>query len=291
MEAVVARTLAVQRKTRIDASDLVFVITSDAEPQVVPELEEFVPPEKQQPEKPQMAPVGKPSSEASALPSGSGNGRGQVPDLKVLIHELAHELKNPMVTIKTFSQLLGDRYQDENFRARFQEVVGADIERMDDLLEVMIEFADFSQPRSTKISLEERLRSSLDEIGSECTKRQTTIRWRGNGTSRQILADEDQLAYVLKNVFLTVLSEVKMGSEIELDITQPGLLAISYCREGARIASVSHYFSVPSASGEESVLPLRVLLAKQLLERIGGKLMVDGSENEREILRLEFPVA
>ena len=60
-------------------------------------------------------------------------------DLSVLIHELAHELKNPMVTIKTFAQLLTDRYQDENFRARFQDVVGCDIERMDDLLELMIE--------------------------------------------------------------------------------------------------------------------------------------------------------
>jgi len=291
MEAVVARTLAVHRKTRIDASDLVFVFTGDAEPHIVPELEEFVPPEKKQPEKPEMVPAAKPSNEASALSSGSANGRGQVPDLKSLIHELAHELKNPMVTIKTFSQLLRDRYQDENFRTRFQEVVGADIERMDDLLEVMIEFADFSRPRSTKISLQEHLRSSLSEIGGECSKRQTTVCWHGNGTSQQILADEDQLAYVLKNVLLSVLSQVKMGSEIEVDVTQPGLLAISYCREGARVASISHYFSVPPAGGEESVLPLRVLLAKQLLERIGGKLMIDTSENEREIFKLEFPVA
>ena len=291
MEAVVARTLAVHRKTRIDASDLVFVFTGDAEPQIVPELEEFVAAQKKQQEKPEMISGVQPLNKASALSSGSANGRGQVPDLKALIHELAHELKNPMVTIKTFSQLLGDRYQDENFRTRFQEVVGADIERMDDLLEVMIEFADFSQPRPAKISLAECLRSSLNEIGNECTKRRTTIRWHANGTSRQILADEDQLAYVLKNVFLTVLSEVKMGSEIEVDVTQPGLLAISYCREGARVASVSHYFSIPSAGEEGSVLPLRVLLAKQLLERSGGKMMIDGSENEKEILKLEFPIA
>ena len=79
-------------------------------------------------------------------------------DLNVVIHELAHEFKNPMVTIKTFAQLLGERYQDENFRARFQEVVGNDIERMDDLLEVLIEFADFAKPRSSKVALSEKLR-------------------------------------------------------------------------------------------------------------------------------------
>jgi len=291
METVIARTLAFHRKTRIDASDLVFVFTSDAEPEIVPEFEEFVPTKKTQPETPEIMPAGKLSNEDAPLRSGSGNGRGHGTDLKILIHELAHELKNPMVTIKTFSQLLGDRYQDENFRARFQDVVGADIERMDDLLEVLIQFADFAQPRSTKISLEERLRSILEEIGSECTKRQTMIRWRGDGTSQQILADEDQLRYVLKNVFLTVLSEVKMGSEIEVDITQPGLLAISYWREGARVASVAHYFSVPSEGVEGRVLPLRILLAKQMLDRVGGRMVIDGSESEREVLKLEFPIA
>ena len=44
-------------------------------------------------------------------------------ELKVLIHELAHEMKNPMVTVKTFAQLLDDRYEDEDFRARFRDVV------------------------------------------------------------------------------------------------------------------------------------------------------------------------
>jgi len=290
METVIARTLTVHRKTRIDASDLVFVVTGDAEPRVVPEFQDFMPAEKEQPEKPKIVPPWKPSNTGSTSPSGFSNGHGQATDFKVLIHELAHELKNPMVTIKTFSQLLGDRYQDENFRARFQDIVGADVERMDDLLEVMIEFADFSQPRSVKISLEERVRSILNEIGSECSKRQTMIRWRGNGTSRQILADEDQLRYILKNIFLTILSEVKMGSEIEVDLRQPGFLGVSYLREGARVASISHYFSVLPTEAEESVLPLRILLAKHLVERIGGKMVIEGSDKEREILRMEFPV-
>jgi DNA-binding NtrC family response regulator len=291
LETVIARTLAIQRKTRIDASDLIFVFTSDAEPQAVLELEEFAPADKGRPETPAVMSVWSPPDEAPSARPDLGNGRGTPTDLKLLIHELAHELKNPMVTIKTFSQLLGDRYQDENFRVRFQEVVGGDIERMDELLEVMIEFANFSQPRSTRISLEAHLRSILNEIGSECTKRQITIRWGDNGASQQILADEDQLGYILKNVLLTVLSEVKMGSEIEVKITEPGSLVISYWREGARVASISHYFKVPSEAVEESVRPLRILLAKQLLERIGGGMEIDSSENDKETIKMGFPIA
>jgi signal transduction histidine kinase len=212
-------------------------------------------------------------------------------NLNVLIHELAHELKNPMVTIKTFAQLLTDRYQDENFRARFQDVVGGDIERMDDLLELMIEFADFTQPRWSKVPLQEKLRSALNEVTNECARRQAQIKWKGNGYSREISGDETQVKYVLKNVLLAVLSQAKMGSEIEINVEKQGCVAISYLREVARVASITHYFDKSSSSPSESVLPLRLLLAKQLIERNGGNIVFDYSDTEKDILKMEFRIA
>ena len=217
--------------------------------------------------------------------------QAQREDLSVLIHELAHELKNPMVTIKTFAQLLTDRYQDENFRARFQDVVGCDIERMDDLLELMIEFADFTQPRWSKVPLQEKLRSVLNEVTNECARRQAQIRWKGNGYSREIKADETQVKYVLKNVLLAVLSQAKMGSEIEINVEKQGCVTISYFREVARVASITHYFDKSSSSPSESVLPLRILLAKQLVERNGGNMTLDYSDTEKDILKMEFLIA
>jgi hypothetical protein len=41
----------------------------------------------------------------------------------------------------------------------------------------------------------------------------------------------------------------------------------------------------------DNVLPLRMLLAKQLVERNGGRMIIDASDGEREILRMEFPIA
>jgi signal transduction histidine kinase len=220
----------------------------------------------------------------------SGNGYNKPEELNVLIHELAHELKNPMVTIKTFAQLLSDRYQDENFRTRFQDVVGGDIERMDDLLEIMIEFAEFSQPLWSEVPLEEKLRSALDEIAAECARRQAQIRWKGNGYSHEIRADEGQIKYVLKNVLLAVLSQAKTGSEIEIDVEKHGSIGISYFRETARVASITRYLGTSSPQANLSTLPLRVLLAKQLVERNGGTMVLDHSDPEKDCLKLEFPI-
>jgi signal transduction histidine kinase len=285
IETVIARTLAFHRKPQIDGTDLIFDFGADPLPDTTEGQPDLAPVDSETPE-PKFEIYRSPLSSY-----GSTNGQAKLADLNVVIHELAHELKNPMVTIKTFAQLLGERYQDENFRSRFQEVVGNDIERMDDLLEVMIEFADFARPRSSQVTLSERLRAVLGEIQGESAKRQTRFHWNGGSGAGEIRTDESQLGYILKNVLRVVLSEARMGSEIELDVSKPAALAVRYQREGARVASISQYMDEPGSRANEGFLPLRILLAKHLLERNGGRLSVESSVDEKETLRLEFSLA
>jgi DNA-binding NtrC family response regulator len=106
LETVVATTLVVRGKSRIDAADLVFDFSTEHELVEVPNFEEFTPPERQV--KKELKLVTAPAAVHNGLSpeSGSENGQGKSTDMNSVIHELAHELKNPMVTIKTFAQLL-----------------------------------------------------------------------------------------------------------------------------------------------------------------------------------------
>jgi DNA-binding NtrC family response regulator len=291
METVIARTLALQRKTWIEATDLIFDFSGAEESADLPLAQGLAPSEPE--EKSGLSGAERVVTDRNGLHKDLRleNNYTKQEDLSALIHELAHELKNPMVTIKTFAQLLTDRYQDENFRARFQDVVGSDIERMDDLLELMIEFADFAQPRWSKVPLQEKLRSVLNEVTHECARRQLQLRWRGNGYSREIKADEAQVKYVLKNVLLAVLSQTKIASVIEINVEKQGCIIISYVREVPRVASITHYFAKAPAGPSESVLPLRILLAKHLVERNRGVMTLDYTDAEKDILRMEFPIA
>jgi len=289
METVIARTLVFHYKPQIDAADLIFDFSGEPQIDAAEDLAVPIPVEARG-----DLNAAEPKFEvySGSLSSyGSVNGEAKMADLNVVIHELAHEFKNPMVTIKTFAQLLGERYQDENFRTRFQEVVGNDIERMDDLLEVLIEFADFAKPRSSKVALSQKLRTVLGEIQGESAKRQTRFEWKSNLGADEIQTDESQLGYILKNVLRVALSEARMGSEIEIDLSKPATLAIRYLRDGARVAAISHYLNEQGSRANKTPLPLRVLLAKHLLERNGGKFAVEPSDEEKETLRLEFPLA
>ena len=92
-------------------------------------------------------------------------------------------------------------------------------------------------------------------------------------------------------MLLAVLSQARLGSEIEINVEKQGCVAISYMREVGRVASITHYFGKSSASASENVLPLRILLAKQLVERNGGNMTLDYSDSEKDTLKMEFPIA
>ena len=104
------------------------------------------------------------------------------------------------------------------------------------------------------------------------------------------MADAAQLQYALKNTMLAVLSQTQMGSEIELALGKRGSLTISYLREGERIRSVANYLSDASAAETENIIPLRIMLAREIVERSGGRFGMDQTEGDREVVTMEFPV-
>ncbi len=57
---------------------------------------------------------------------------------------MAHEIKNPLVSIKTFSQLLPARHADPEFRATFHEIVPQEVDRIDTIVSRLL---DFARPR------------------------------------------------------------------------------------------------------------------------------------------------
>ncbi|MBI2540949.1 MAG: sigma 54-interacting transcriptional regulator [Deltaproteobacteria bacterium] len=298
LETVIARTLAVQRKATIEASDLILGTGDEAVivPAVLPPrpAAEERPLAEQKPAVPEKA-----EKQPPVVSNPAGNGyspvsrasNGDSPNIKVLINELAHELKNPMVTIKTFTQLLGDRFDDAAFRVRFQETVGSDIERMDDLLEAMLDFSRFTHPAAGKISLYEHVRGALEEIVPDCIRKGATIRWGRKDEGAEVFADELQLRYAVKNMLRAVLAQVRPAAEIQIDVGGEGRVEVSYVPEGGRMSPLNQYLDIsPSEAGDEAV-PLRVLLAKILLERNGGGMKVSHLDGGKVRIQAELPVA
>jgi PAS domain S-box-containing protein len=60
-----------------------------------------------------------------------------------LAASMSHEIRNPLVAIKTFAQLLPERFDDADFRQDFNEIVVQEIDRLD---KIITQINDFAHP-------------------------------------------------------------------------------------------------------------------------------------------------
>ncbi|HEY6070985.1 MAG TPA: ATP-binding protein, partial [Chthoniobacterales bacterium] len=58
-----------------------------------------------------------------------------------LAASMSHEIRNPLVAIKTFAQLLPDRFDDPDFRKEFNEIVVSEVDRLDKIITQINNFA------------------------------------------------------------------------------------------------------------------------------------------------------
>jgi len=63
-----------------------------------------------------------------------------------LAASMSHEVRNPLVAIKTFAQLLPERYSDPEFRTEFSSLVSQEVDRLNMIIEQINTFANLPKP-------------------------------------------------------------------------------------------------------------------------------------------------
>lgn len=82
--------------------------------------------------------------------------RGRRVDLEVitnLVHHIAHELRNPLVTLATFSSLLPDHAQDEDFLDYCETVLQPEISRVNLIIEQLLVLTNHAEYQFTDIDI------------------------------------------------------------------------------------------------------------------------------------------
>lgn len=133
---------------------------------------------------------------------------------------MAHEIKNPLQSIKTFTQLLLDRYEDADFRDTFAEVVPPEVDRIDSIVTRLLHFA---RPRPVSFRLHD-LRQIITNVFAlvENQMRKSGIETVLNMPDRNIgvMADDQQLHQVFLNLVLNAIESMtdSLNPAIEVEI-------------------------------------------------------------------------
>jgi len=128
--------------------------------------------------------------------------------------ELAHEIKNPLVAIRTFAELLPERSGDEDFRESFGKIVLQEIARIDQLVARLRSFAAPPIPRFLPLDLSQLLRETIALLRGEIERAKVRVTIIGDRGTPIILGDRAQLKQLLLNIFMNALEAVDEGGHI-----------------------------------------------------------------------------
>ena len=118
---------------------------------------------------------------------------------------MAHEIKNPLVTIKTFSQLLPERFQDPDFRETFSDLIGQEVARIDSIVNQLLHFSRPTKPFLKPTSVHSMLSNSLRLIQEPLKQKGMKLVSRMEAKYDIIHADSDLLDQAFVNFLLNAI--------------------------------------------------------------------------------------
>ena len=132
---------------------------------------------------------------------------------------MAHEIKNPLVTIKTFTELLPERYQDSDFRDTFAELVGSEVLRIDKIVNQLLHFARPAKADLRQTRLSTVIEDSLQLIRQQLRQKNIELATSFEIEDDTIRADAGLLDQALINFFLNAIdSMADKGGVLALDL-------------------------------------------------------------------------
>ena len=221
---------------------------------------------------------------------------------------MAHEIKNPLVSIKTFAQLLPERYQDSDFRDTFSNLIGHEIDRIDSLVNQLLRFARPAKPVLKPMHVHDVLEKSLQLVGHRLYQKEIKLTRSWHADVDTIRADADQLEQVFLNFFLNAMEAMKHGGELnvrtEIHAATEWVAAISGTNgdshevlrvtirddgEGIRKEDIPHVFD-PFFTTKDYGTGLGLSVVHGIIQEHGGQIEVESELKRGTAFHIVLPL-
>jgi PAS domain S-box-containing protein len=137
-----------------------------------------------------------------------------------LVSGIAHEIKNPLVAIKTFAELLPERFSDTDFREDFSKVVKTEIERIDGLVGRLRGLAAPQLDTATATDIREPISETLSLLRGQLEQMQITVQ-RNLGSSQVLVSlDPAQAKQLFLNLFLNAIEAMTPGGQLTVSVAR-----------------------------------------------------------------------
>jgi signal transduction histidine kinase len=252
-------------------------------------------------------PLGEPELEAAladltggpALPPQAGpaelggelGGPTRPGDLTRLAASVGHELRNPLTAVRTFAELLSERYDDRDFRERFASLVGESLTRVERVLDRLERLAELPAPRPVEVDAGRLLAEVLEERRARIRERRLVVLEELDRDEARARVDRDRLRFAFEALLDKAFDLVPERGDVYLAARQrtgatgapAGARVLLRFRGGAGAAPAQRPEMTPAANA------LEFALADLVVRGLGGQLTLDTRDASETVVLVDLP--
>jgi signal transduction histidine kinase/GAF domain-containing protein len=135
---------------------------------------------------------------------------------------MAHEIKNPLVTLKTFSQLLPERYEEADFRSTFSGLVEREVNRIDSIVNQLLQFGRPAEARLRPLSIRDALDHALQLVVAAMQRKGVALQTQWHEGRDMINGDIHLLEQAFVNFFLNAVESMDGGGVLTVSTVLVG---------------------------------------------------------------------
>jgi signal transduction histidine kinase len=205
---------------------------------------------------------------------------------------VAHEIKNPLASIKGAADILTDDGTLAAERDEFNTILRNEIKRIDT---TVTEFLAFARPKETKLrrlNLSDVLKTSLRQTETEATRRGLVI---SAEIAEEIHVDGDpeKLHQMTLNLILNAIQASKEGDEIALGLVaapqRSACLTIRDAGAGIEADDLNHVFE-PFFTTRSSGTGLGLAIVKEIVDSHSGEISIESERGEGTTVTVTLPL-
>jgi len=129
---------------------------------------------------------------------------------------IAHEIKNPLVAIRTFAELLPERFDDEEFRTEFSRVVALEITRLDRLVDRLRGLTSTVPDERQSLDVRKPLEETLSLLSVQLERTGIRVVRIYDDNVPAVCGNHDQLKQLFLNLLLNAAESMAGPGEIKV---------------------------------------------------------------------------
>ncbi len=208
----------------------------------------------------------------------------QLATVGLLGASLAHEIRNPLVSIKTFVQLLPTHHHDPKFRDKFFRLILDEVGRIDQLTEQLLDLASPRAYTAELIELHPLLRSSMDLVAAKASHKSVQFLTRFDASPDLAFTDASAAKQVMLNLCFNAIQAVEAHNPEEKWVqistrNTPVGIEMVVADSGPGISDeIRPRLFQPFQTTKSTGFGLGLAICSDILENLDARITVDPAE-------------